>query len=72
LSTPRPASPLLRAFVRETLGCTCPDAVFEAVERTAGIAPMSRVPFARWVIGGRLLVYLLRAPAVSGLRVRNL
>lgn len=33
---------------------------------------MSRVSFARWVIGGRLLVYLLCAPAVSAETTREL
>jgi hypothetical protein len=59
VSTARPAPPSLRAFIRETLGCTCPDAVFDVVERTREVATPSRVPFTRWVIGGRLLVYVV-------------
>jgi hypothetical protein len=68
LSGPFPAPALLRAFVRETLGCTCPDAVFEAVERTEAATPGSGVPYTRWVVGGRLLIYVARpqsAPAES-------
>jgi hypothetical protein len=58
VSTARPTPPALRAFVRETLGCSCPDSVFDAVERTQEVATLSRVPFTRWVIGGRPLVYV--------------
>lgn len=66
MSGPYPAPALLRAFVREILGCTCPDAVFEVVERTEVAAPGSGVPYTRWLIGDRLLIYLVRpqsAPA---------
>jgi hypothetical protein len=60
---PGAASSPLRVFVRETLGCTCPDAVFEVVERTEELSPVSRVAFTRWVIGRRLLIYLVQPPA---------
>jgi hypothetical protein len=56
-------SPILdriRALVRDTLGCTCPDAVLERVllgawESPAGVGLRLR----RVAVGGRLLIYLL-------------
>jgi hypothetical protein len=57
-----PGTPALRAFVRDTLGCTCPETVFDVVrrgERALG----SGASFIRLVIGDRLLVYLVGAGA---------
>lgn len=60
-----PASAGLERFVRETLGCTCPDEVFEQVEIGAG----SPLPDGGWVrriaIGGRLLIYLVDGAPVD-------
>ena len=53
-----PATPALRAFVRDTLGCTCPEAVFDAVARTDLVVD-GRLAGTRLVIGDRLLIYLV-------------
>jgi hypothetical protein len=42
------------AFVRATLGCTCPDAVFEQIETARAGAERLRLG-----VGGRLLVYVI-------------
>lgn len=74
-----PAAASLRAFVRDALGCTCPDDVFDAVERGALVVD-GRVRGTRLVVGGRLLIYFLTgdvdpgrvaAMAVAGLRDRD-
>jgi hypothetical protein len=48
----------LEAFVRGTLGCKCPDEVFESIEtgslQVAGLPS----PVKRLLIGGRLLIYV--------------
>lgn len=74
-----PAAPALRALVRGALGCTCPEAVFDAVARSDlvvdGLASGTRL-----VIGDRLLVYVapgevearaIDALAAAGLRDRD-
>lgn len=48
-----PASPALEHFIRSTLGCKCPDEVFQSV--TIDCADSH----ARLVIGNRLLIYVL-------------
>jgi hypothetical protein len=52
-----PASPELQRFVRGTLGCKCPDDVFEsvAIDRCES--------HTRLVIGNRLLIYVMEAAA---------
>ena len=57
--------PLLKHFVRDTLGCNCPEAVFQRVEISA--LPIARAAWPRALrinIGNRLLVYLLPRVAV--------
>lgn len=47
----------IEKFVRQILGCTCPDKVFEQIEDRkvlASVSPHSR----RITIGGRLLIYI--------------
>lgn len=48
-------------FVRATLGCQCPDEVFQSISidqvRTADCA----VPYTRLLVGNRLLIYILGA-----------
>lgn len=57
----------VKSFVRETLGCACPDAVFRSIETDTGGGELGGIPvLARLVIGARLLVYLLDADAVPG------
>lgn len=59
-----PASPALRAFVRDTLGCSCPEAVFDSVA-VGDLVVDGQVAGARLVIGGRLLIYLVEKPVPS-------
>lgn len=70
----------ITAFVRETLGCACPEEVFDRMEvirdTMAGDIPVK----ARLVIGGRLLIYIAQAPdeavleglAIAGRRDRDM
>jgi len=47
----------IKNFVRNTLGCTCPDKVFEQIENRR--TPLSFSPHSRsMIIGGRLLIYI--------------
>lgn len=59
-----PASTQLERFVRETLGCTCPDEVFERVEIGEGSPLPDGGRIQRIAIGGRLLIYLVDGVAV--------
>lgn len=54
----------LEALVRDTLGCGCPDEVFQRIAHTCGAAAAADwPPTRRFDIGGRLLLYLVdRAP----------
>jgi hypothetical protein len=58
----------IAAFVKGALGCACPEEVFDRIEvlrhAEAGGFPLE----ARMVIGGRLLVYIARAPEEAVLR----
>jgi len=48
-------------FVRENLGCTCPDEVFRAIELEPRFhVPGCGVPLVRILVGERLLIYLMR------------
>jgi len=47
----------IKKFVRQVLGCTCPDKVFEQIEDRQTISSAS--PHTRSItIGGRLLIYI--------------
>jgi hypothetical protein len=60
-----PASAGLKQFVRETLGCTCPDEVFDRVDLRDG-PPLSDGGHVRRIaIGGRLLVYLIEGVSLD-------
>lgn len=49
----------IKSFVQHTLGCTCPDKVFEHIEDRR--AKASESPHTRsFAIGGRLLIYIWR------------
>ena len=62
------ATPALERFVRDTLGCGCPDAVFEHVERSRGPLQAGGAEAAEWIgIGGRLLIAVVDRDAVPGL-----
>ncbi len=54
------ADQAIRDLVRTTLGCTCPETVFDHVERSCRQQPTSEQPYTlRLVIGERLLIYVL-------------
>jgi hypothetical protein len=53
----RPPDPKIKAFVQRTLGCSCPEEVFDRIEIDFGAGEISH----RIRIGGRLLVYILDA-----------
>jgi hypothetical protein len=59
LESDGPASAELERFVRETLGCTCPDAVFERVGAREGPPLTDGGRLRRIAIGDRLLIYLI-------------
>ncbi|MDD4882109.1 MAG: hypothetical protein PHR30_09835 [Gallionellaceae bacterium] len=48
-------------FARNALGCGCEEAVFRSISLDSGRLADDPVPFARIVIGQRLLIYLVRA-----------
>lgn len=50
----------IERFVRGTLGCQCPDEVFQHVE--AGPLPAGAGSGRRLLIGGRLLIHVIQAP----------
>jgi hypothetical protein len=56
---PRPASPELERFARETLGCHCAPEVFQHIEDDWVALPGRSAPVRRIAFGGRLLVYLI-------------
>ncbi len=62
------SSPVER-FIRETLGCACPDAVFEHIDSRCQVALGPAILSRRINVGHRLLVYLLECddPGVIGL-----
>ena len=58
VASPAPATPALRAFVRDTLGCSCPEAVLDAVAVSDLV--VDEVAGTRLVIGDRLLIYVVK------------
>lgn len=55
----------VRRFVRDTLGCGCPESVFEQVELLQNGAAPGQADLAV-VIGGRLLVCLFQGERLAG------
>jgi hypothetical protein len=53
--------PVIEHFVRGTLGCKCPDEVFQSIVIERIPACGSTEPITRLVIGDRLLIYVLDA-----------
>lgn len=48
---------MIKKFVQDNLGCTCPDKVFEQIEEE--IVKPGNTPFERNItVGGRLLIYI--------------
>ena len=52
-------------FVRGTLGCQCPDEVFQSIVITHERTPNNGAPFTRLLVGDRLLIYLLPASSTD-------
>jgi hypothetical protein len=49
----------IKSFVKNTLGCTCPDEVFNQIECKEEYNPGSNLPCCkRLLVGNRLLIYL--------------
>ena len=68
----------IQHFVRGTLGCKCPDAVFKAITISREQDPDTNTPYVRLVIGDRLLIYILdtrhtkkRSTAITALTTRG-
>ena len=58
--------PEIKRFVRETLGCTCPEDVFDTIDCKNEIEGL---PGRKITVGNRLLIYLVfvdRVPDVQG------
>ncbi len=56
---PATAGPMVR-FIREVLGCGCPDEVLRSIRRTnAHELPKRSLSYDRVDVGGRLLIYLV-------------
>lgn len=58
----------IKPFVRQGLGCSCPDPVFEQV--ASEWIEVDGVGYCRLSAGGRLLVYLISAEAPGDLEAR--
>jgi len=52
-------------FVRTTLGCKCPDEVFESIDIERIPGPRDATPHTRLVIGDRLLIHVFEAPSIK-------
>jgi hypothetical protein len=48
-------------FVRTTLGCKCPDEVFDSISIERATTPDAALPHTRLVIGNRLLIHVFEA-----------
>jgi|GEM_PF-245705 len=55
----------IERFVRTTLGCQCPDEVFQSIVIDRAPTPDAALPHTRLVIGNRLLIHVLEAPSVE-------
>ncbi len=50
----------IKAFVKRTLGCTCPDKVFDEIRHEADASlAQCESPVSRIAVGDRLLIYLM-------------
>jgi hypothetical protein len=58
--------PFIEHFVRTTLGCKCPDEVFESIAIEGAPGPRDGLPHTRLVIGERLLIHVFEAQSVNG------
>jgi len=55
--------PSIEHFVRSTLGCRCPDEVFQSIAIERASTSRDALPHTRLVIGGRLLIHVFEAPS---------
>jgi hypothetical protein len=51
----------IEQFIRETLGCQCPDEVFGSISLDHPGAADGAIPYTRLIVGNRLLIYILDA-----------
>ena len=58
------SDPQIKRFVQETLGCSCPEEVFDKIECKTNV---SSTWWKRIDVGNRLLIYILDATDVSDL-----
>jgi hypothetical protein len=65
---------VLEHFVRETLGCKCPDQVFECMDLAPVADAKGGLQFLRLVVGDRLLIYVAGPGSgeETAMRVRDL
>ena len=61
----------LTEFIRRTLGCACPDAVFEKIESSQIAVDATSGEATRIVVGDRLLLYII-LPASMRQLMRNI
>lgn len=67
------ATPELERFIRQTLGCGCPDAVFESVRIRRAPLLEGDAAQAWWIeVGGRLLIAVCDADPVLAARLAGL
>jgi hypothetical protein len=57
--------PSIERFVRATLGCKCPDEVFQSINVERAPTSRNALPHTRLVIGDRLLIHVFEAPSVK-------
>lgn len=58
----------IKSFATETLGCRCPDDVFEQIDdHGRATIPGLAVPFRRLLIGRRLLIYIVECDEPAAL-----
>ncbi len=57
---------MIESFVRDELGCQCPDDVFKQIESSE--ETKSSIAYQRVGIGGRLLVYLSTSASIEQLK----
>jgi len=51
----------IKSFVKDTLGCTCPEDVFRHIEHTENIPIQKNLKVAHRIdVGGRLLIYIYK------------
>ena len=60
----------VKSFIRDTLGCTCPEEVFERIDSRRQVALGGVILSRRIDVGHRLLVYLLECDDLDYLRAR--